>query len=62
MMLRHINQSAAAGRLEAAAAAIVTEGKSVTYDLKPDRDDPTAVGTSEMADAIIARMKKDAPE
>jgi len=62
MMLRHINQRAAAGRLEAAVAAVVTEGKSVTYDLKPDRDDPTAVGTSEMADAIIARMKKDAPE
>ena len=31
-------------------------GKDVTYDLKQDRDDPTAVGTSQMADAIIARM------
>jgi hypothetical protein len=28
----------------------------VTYDLKPSRDDPTAVGTQEMGDAIIAAM------
>jgi isocitrate dehydrogenase (NAD+) len=28
----------------------------VTYDMKPTRDDPTAVGTQEMADAIIAAM------
>jgi len=61
MMLRHINQRAAADRLEAAVAAVVAEGKSVTYDLKPDRDDPTAVGTSDMADAIIAKMKEKAP-
>ncbi|MFC1918556.1 isocitrate/isopropylmalate dehydrogenase family protein [Chloroflexota bacterium] len=61
MMLRHINESKAAGRLEAAVAATVAEGKSVTYDLKPNRDDPTAVGTSEMADAIIARLKETAP-
>jgi isocitrate dehydrogenase (NAD+) len=26
-------------------------------DLKPDRDDPTAVGTREFADAVIRRMK-----
>jgi len=28
----------------------------VTYDLKPRRDDPTAVGTQEMADAIVAAI------
>ena len=39
-----------------AVAAVIAEGKDVTYDMKPDRDDPTAVGTSEMADAIIAAM------
>ncbi len=61
MMLRHINQRTAADRLEAAVAAVVAEGKSVTYDLKPDRDDPTAVGTSDMADAIIAEMKEKTP-
>jgi len=56
MMLRYIEQGEAADRLEAAVAAVIAEGKSVTYDLKTDRDDPTAVGTSEMADAIIARL------
>jgi isocitrate dehydrogenase (NAD+) len=35
---------------------VIEEGKSVTYDFKPNRDDPTAVGTSQMADAIIAAM------
>jgi len=57
LMLRHINERAAADRLEAAVAAVVAEGKDVTYDMKPNRDDPTAVGTSEMADAIIANMQ-----
>ena len=41
-------------------AAVIAEGRSVTYDLKPERDDPTAVGTSEYADAIIARLDGDA--
>jgi len=56
MMLRYINEKESAGRLEAAVATVLAEGKSVTYDLKPDRNDPTAVGTSEMADAVIARL------
>ncbi|MBM2825327.1 MAG: putative isocitrate dehydrogenase [Dehalococcoidales bacterium] len=56
MMLRHLNERKAADRLEAAASAVVAEGKSVTYDLKANRDDPSAVGTSQMADAIIARL------
>jgi hypothetical protein len=42
------------------ATKVLAEGKAVTYDLKPDRNDPTAVGTSEMADAIIAHLKKSA--
>ncbi|MFC1957833.1 isocitrate/isopropylmalate dehydrogenase family protein [Chloroflexota bacterium] len=58
MMLRYIDERQAADRLEAAVAAVVAEGKSVTYDLKLDRDDPAAVGTSEMADAVIARLKE----
>jgi isocitrate dehydrogenase (NAD+) len=58
MMLRHINERAAADRLEAAVAAVIAEGKSLTYDLKPNRDDPTTVGTSQMADAIIDRLKE----
>ena len=43
--------------LEKAVAAVIAEGQNVTYDLKPDRDDPTAVGTKEMADAIIGKIK-----
>jgi len=57
MMLRHIDEKAAADRLDKAAAETVADGKSVTYDLRPGRDAATAIGTSEMADAIIARLK-----
>jgi isocitrate dehydrogenase (NAD+) len=58
LMLRHLNLIAEADKLEKAVADIIAEGKFVTYDMKADRNDPTAVGTSQMADAIIARMKK----
>jgi len=57
-MLRHIGKSAEADKLEAAVAAVIAEGKNVTYDLKEDRNDPSAVGTKEMADAIIEKIKK----
>ncbi len=56
LMLRHLDERPAADTLERAVAAVIAEGRSVTYDMKPNRDDPTAVGTSEMADAIIAAM------
>ena len=56
LMLRHIGETDAADRLERAVAGVIAEGRYVTYDMKSDRDDPTAVGTSEMADAIIARL------
>jgi isocitrate dehydrogenase (NAD+) len=56
MMLRHLEAWDAAERLEGAIAAVIGEGRFVTYDMKPTRDDPTAVGTSEVADAIIERM------
>jgi len=56
LMLEHLEERLAAERLETAVAAVIAEGKSVTYDMKPHRDDPTAVGTSEMADAIIEAM------
>jgi isocitrate dehydrogenase (NAD+) len=52
-MLDWLGEKAAAQKLEAAVAKVIAEGRQVTYDLKPDRDDPTAVGTSQMADAII---------
>jgi isocitrate dehydrogenase (NAD+) len=56
LMLRHLGEKEAAERVEKAVRTVVAEGKYVTYDLKPTRDDPTAVGTQEMADAIIAAM------
>jgi isocitrate dehydrogenase (NAD+) len=57
MMLRHLGEEDAANRMEQAIAEVIREGKFVTYDMKPTRDDPTAVGTSEMADAIIEAMQ-----
>jgi isocitrate dehydrogenase (NAD+) len=56
MMLRHLDEREAADRLESAIASVIGEGKHVTYDMKATRDDPTAVGTSDVADAIIDRM------
>lgn len=57
MMLRHLGKMTEAQKLEDAVAAVIAEGKSVTYDMKADRNDPTAVGTSQMADAIIEKME-----
>lgn len=56
LMLRHLSEMEAADKLENAVAAVIAEGKDVTYDLKPYRDDPTAVGTQEMAQAICNKM------
>lgn len=56
LMLRYLGEVEAAKRVEAAVAAVIAEGRAVTYDLKPTRDDPTAVGTREMAEAIVAAM------
>ena len=57
LMLRHMGEKAAADSLEGAVASVIAEGKDVTYDMKKDRLDKTAVGTSQMADAIIKRLK-----
>jgi isocitrate dehydrogenase (NAD+) len=56
LMLEHLGERDAARRLEDAVASVIVEGERVTYDLKPSRDDPTAVGTSEYADAIIEKL------
>jgi isocitrate dehydrogenase (NAD+) len=56
LMLRHLGEKAASDRLEKAVADVIAEGKFVTYDLKADRNDPTAVGTQQMADAICAKL------
>src|SRR5579883_1539700 len=57
LMLDHLGERRAAQRLENAVAHVIKEGKDVTYDMKPRRDDPTAVGTREMARAIIRAME-----
>ncbi|MDO8536366.1 MAG: isocitrate/isopropylmalate dehydrogenase family protein [Candidatus Omnitrophota bacterium] len=57
LMLKHIGEEKAAKVLEDAVASVIKEGKSVTYDMKANRNDPTAVGTKEMADAIIKKIK-----
>jgi isocitrate dehydrogenase (NAD+) len=56
LMLRYLGETEAADRVQNGVATVIAEGRSVTYDMKPTRDDPTAVGTQEMADAIIAAM------
>ena len=57
LMLRHLNETQAADALEGAIAEVIAEGTAVTYDMKERRDDPTAVGTSQVADAIIEKLK-----
>jgi isocitrate dehydrogenase (NAD+) len=56
LMLRHLGEKEAAVKVENAVAHVIAQGQSVTYDLKERRDDPTAVGTQEMASAIIDAM------
>ncbi len=56
MMLNYLGEKDAANALYNAVQAVIAEGKNVTYDLKPSREDPSAVGTKEMADAIIAGL------
>jgi isocitrate dehydrogenase (NAD+) len=58
MMLRHLGEIKAAERLEKAVADVIAEGKNVTYDMKPNIPNARVVGTSQVADAIIAKLKK----
>lgn len=58
MMLRHLSETDAADRLERAVESVIAEGKQVTFDLKADHGDPSAIGTKEMAQAIINQMKQ----
>ena len=57
LILEYLGEKAAANRLEAAVAGVIAKGEKVTYDLKSDRNDPSAVGTSQMADAIISALQ-----
>ena len=60
MMLRQLAEREAAERVEGAIAAVIAEGRSVTYDLRPPGD-PGSVGTSDVADAVIYRLGGGAP-
>jgi isocitrate dehydrogenase (NAD+) len=56
MLLRHIGEIDAGDRLEAAVAAVIAEGRTVTYDLRPTRDDPSAATTTDVRDAVIGKL------
>ena len=56
LLLRHLGETEASERMERGIAETIRKGDKVTYDLKPTRDDPSAVGTSEFADAVIEEM------
>ena len=58
LMLRHLGETEAADWVENAIAQVIAEGKYLTYDMKSDRNDPTAVGTSQVADAVIEKMEE----
>ncbi|MDD5398268.1 MAG: isocitrate/isopropylmalate dehydrogenase family protein [Dehalococcoidia bacterium] len=57
LMLRYLDEQSAADRMEAAISAVIAEGKNVTYDLRRDRNEPSA-GTSQVAEAVIEKLKK----
>ena len=50
LMLRYLGEDAAADRLEKAVTTVLAEGQHVTYDLGG------TAGTSQMADAVIAKL------
>jgi isocitrate dehydrogenase (NAD+) len=56
MLLRHVGEVDAGDRLEAAVAAVLAQGRTVTYDLRPTRDDPEAASTTEVRDAVVEAL------
>ena len=58
LMLRYLGEQEAADRMEVAIASVIAEGTSVTYDMKSDRDDLSAVTTSQVADALVEKLRK----
>jgi isocitrate dehydrogenase (NAD+) len=57
LMLRHLKETTAADAVERAIADVIREGRAVTYDMKERRDDPSSVGTSQVADALVERLR-----
>ncbi len=58
MMLRHLGEAKAADRLEKAIADVIVEGRTVTYDMKSDITGVPAAGTSQVADAVIEKLRE----
>ncbi len=58
MMLHYLGETKAADRLEKAIAQVIAEGKNVTYDMKPNMSQAKVVGTSQVADAVIEKLRE----
>jgi len=58
LMLEYLKEEQASRALENAVKEVIAEGRCVTYDFKSDPKDSSSVGTQEMADAIIKKIKK----
>ncbi len=58
MMLDHLGYTDRAHKLEKALAAVTKERKAISYDVKPHRDEPTPMKTSQVADAVIEKMRR----
>ncbi len=56
LMLRHLGEQRAADRLEAAVARVVAAAGEVTCQLRLDADGATAVGTRELAEAVVRAL------
>jgi isocitrate dehydrogenase (NAD+) len=59
MLLRHLGESDAADRVEAAVGAVIARGAVLTYDLARGRGRAPA-GTAAVADAVIAELQRPA--
>jgi len=57
LMLQHLGEQERASLLETAIADVIAEGKSVTYDIRRNESEP-AGGTSEVADAVVERIRR----
>jgi len=57
MMLRYLGETQAADKIEKAVAEIIKEGRFVTYDMKSHDDPIPPVGTHEVAEALVKKIK-----
>lgn len=58
MLLRHLGENGAADRVEGAVAAVLAEGRTLTYDMRSGRDSGGAAGTRAVAEAVAARVSR----